>query len=245
MKYLSLAALKVAFADLFSERHPALVLSGAGKTYEPILLAKKQQIDALPGTLTGSKPLAEEIAEADDMHDGFGGAIWHMAEAYARWPKAPEHVRAAALRVRAAIIPELDNLQASYVEEVHAAIENRKKIEGLKTDLQLIPVAEGLTLLDWAEGYVGTAEQIGTLLSQRADADTGARRDAGRIRTAALAVLGRFRGALNDEVSVNLALPRDLEAQVFGLFDQLAQMRADALANKKGPPGGSPPPQSP
>ncbi|MDC0745061.1 hypothetical protein [Polyangium mundeleinium] len=232
MRYLSLAALKVAFADLFGERHAALVQSGAGKTYEPILLAKKQQIDALPVALTGGKPLAEAIAEADDMHDGFGAAIWHLTEAYGRWPKAPPHVRTAIERVRAAFIPQLDDLQATYVKEVHAAIENRKRLESLKADLQLIPVADGRTLLDWVEGYVGAAEQIGALLSQRADADTGARRDAGRIRTATLAVLGRFRGALGDEIAVNPALPRDLDAQVFGFIDQLGQMRADALASK-------------
>ncbi|MDI1479144.1 hypothetical protein [Polyangium sp. y55x31] len=245
MKYLSLAALKVALADLFSERHAALVLSGAGKTYEPILLAKKNQIDALPGALTGGKPLAESIAEADDVHDGFGAAIWHMTEAYARWPKAPAHVRAAVERVRAAFIPELDDLRASYVEEAHAAFEHRKQIEALKADLQLIPISDGGTLLDWAEGYVGAAEQIGALLSQRADADTGARRDAGRIRTSTLAVLGRFRGALGDELAVNPALPRDLEAQVFGLFDQLDQMRADALAGKKAAAGEPTSPEAP
>ncbi|MDI1436814.1 hypothetical protein [Polyangium sorediatum] len=233
MRYLSLAALKVAFANLFGERHAALVLSGAGKTYEPILLAKKQQIDTLPGALTGGKPLAEAIAEADDVHDGFGSAIWHLTEAYARWPKVPPHVRAAIERVRAAFIPELDDLRASYVEEAHAAFEHRKRIDALKADLQLIPLAEGRTLLEWAEGYVTAAEQIGALLSQRADAETGARRDAGRIRTATLAVLGRFRGALGDEIAVNPALPRDLDAQVFGLFDELGQMRADALAGKK------------
>ncbi len=76
---------------------------------------------------------------------------------------------------------------------------------------------------------------MGALLGQRADADTGARSKAGKIRTSTLAVLGRFRGALGDEVEVNKALPRDLDAQVFGLFDQLAQMRADALAGKKSP----------
>ena len=232
MKYLSLAALKVALGDLFVERHAALVSSSAGKTYEPILQAKKQQIDALPGALTGGKPLAEAITEADNMHDGFGAALWHVTEAYRRSPNASPHVRAAVQRIRAAFIPELDDLQATYVKEVHAAIEHRKQLEALKADLQLIPLAEGQTLLDWVERYVSAAEQIGALLSQRADADTGARRDAGRIRTATLAVLGRFRGALGDEIAANPALPRDLDAQVFGLFDELAQMRADALANK-------------
>jgi hypothetical protein len=232
MRYISLAALKVALANLFGDRHAALVLSGAGKTYEPILLEKKQLIDALPESAEG-KPLAEALAEADDEHDGFGAAIWHLTEAYLRWPKLPAHVRGAIERVRAAFSPELDVLQATYVQEVHAGIQNKKDLDTLKADLQLIPIAEGLTLLDWAAGYVGGAEQIGALLSQRADADTGARSKAGKIRTSTLAVLNRFRGALGDELEINKALPKDLDAQVFGLFDQLAQMRADALAGKK------------
>lgn len=100
MKYLSLAALKVALADLFGERHATLLLSSAGKTYESILLERKQRIDDLPGILTGGKPLAEAMAEADDVHDGYGGAIWHLTEAYARCPKVPAEVRAAVGRVR-------------------------------------------------------------------------------------------------------------------------------------------------
>ncbi|MRG91253.1 hypothetical protein [Polyangium spumosum] len=233
MKYLSLAALKVALANLFGERHPVLVLSSAGKMYEPILLEKKQQLDALPAALTGGKPLAETIAEVDDDHDGFGAAIWHLTEAYVRCPNVSAPVRAAAARIRAAFIPQLDDLQATYVQEVHAAIDHRKQLDTLKSDLQLIPIAEGLTLLDWAAGYVGAGEQIGFLLGQRADADTGSRSQAGKLRTGILAVLGRFRAALGDEITMNKALPRDLDAQVFGLFDELAQMRADALAAKK------------
>ena len=235
MKYLSLAALKVALADLFNERHPALVLSSAGKTYESILQQKKQQIDALPAVLTGGKPLAEAIAEVDDEHDGFGAAIWYLTEAYVRCPKVSAPVRAAALRIRAAFVPQLDELRASYVDEAHAAMDHKKQLATLKADLQLIPIAEGLTLLDWAQGYVGAGEHIGSLLSQRADADTGARSQAGKIRSATLAVLGRFRGALGDEIEVNEALPRDLDARVFGLFDELAQMRSEAVAGKKAP----------
>jgi len=60
MRFLSLAALKLGFADLTTKRHSALLLSSAGKTYEPILLGKKALIDALPAALTGGKPLTDE-----------------------------------------------------------------------------------------------------------------------------------------------------------------------------------------
>lgn len=59
-----------------------------------------------------------------------------------------------------------------------------------------------------------------------------------------MAVLGRFRGALRDELSVNPALPKDLDAQVFGYFDELDGIRAAALAarpRKAAPAPGTPP----
>jgi len=230
MRFLSLAALKVAFADLFTKRHSALVLSSAGKTYEPVLLEKKALIDALPAALTGGKPLTDEITLADESHDGFGGAIWYLVQAYERWPQVPPEVLAAVKRIQAALIPELDELKASYALEAHAAIKHREDLQRLEADLRLIPIAGGLSLYDWGAGFVAGGDLLGTLLSQRADAGSGSRSEAGKIRASSVAVLGRFRGALGDELSVNPALPKDLEAQVFGYFDELDKMRAAAVA---------------
>jgi hypothetical protein len=243
MRFLSLAALKVAFADLFDKRHPALILSSAGKTYEPILLEKKNLIDALPAVLTGGKPLADEIGEADAFHDGFGAAIWHICQAYQRCPNVPPQVLAAVKSIEDAFIPELDDLKASFVDEAEAAIKHKQDIIALETQLKSIPLAGGFTLVDWAKSYVSGGEQIGVLLSQRADADNGARREAGKIRAATVGVLGRFRGALADEIGVNAALPKDLDAQVFAYFDELDAMRAAAVAAK--PKKGGAPPQPP
>lgn len=120
MRFLSLAALEIAFVDLFTKRHSALVLSSAGKTYEPVLLEKKALIDALPAALTGGKPLVEEIADADVIHDGFGAAIQYLGQAYERWPNVPPEVLAAIKRIQAAFITELDDLEASYADEAHA-----------------------------------------------------------------------------------------------------------------------------
>lgn len=247
MRFLSLAALKVALADLFDKRHPALILSNAGKTYEPILLEKKNLIDALPAVLTGSKPLVEEIDAADELHDGYGAALWHLGQAYLRCPNVAPEVRAAAKRIVDAFIPELDDLNASFVDEAHAAIQHKQDLQTREADLKSIPIAGGFTSLDWAQGYVAGGELVGTLLSQRADADTGARKEAAKIRASTIAVLGRFRGALGDEVGVNAALPKDLDGQVFGYFDELGAMRAAVVAAKpkKGAPPGPPPPQNP
>ncbi|MBK9265396.1 MAG: hypothetical protein IPM54_37125 [Polyangiaceae bacterium] len=242
MRYLSLAALKVALADLFANRHVALVTSNAGKMYEPVLLDKKTLIDALPTAFTGGKPFADELTSVDKRHDGFGTALWHITEAYQRWPDAPADLLAAVARVRAAFVPQLDVLQASYVNEAHAAMDNEVSLTNLEADLKAIPIAGGLSLHDWCAGFVASGKDIAKLLGERADADTGARREASKLRTSTLAVLGRFRGALADEMALNKALPADLDRNVFGYFDELAGMRADALAGKKAP---TPPTEQP
>jgi hypothetical protein len=230
MRYLSLAALQVGLADLFANRHADLMASKAGQMYQPILQEQKKAIDALPGANGTTKPLADALTETDGRHDGFGAAIWHLTEAYLRWPDVPAGVRGAIERVRTAFIPQLDVLQASYVNEAKAALDHKNDLVKLENDLKSIPIAGGLSLYDWCTGYIGAGETIAKLLSDRANADTGARREAGKIRTSTVSILGRFRAALADEAVVNKALPADLDARVFGYFDELHGMRADALA---------------
>ena len=230
MRYLSLAALQVGLADLFANRHTDLVASKAGQMYEPILLERKSALDALPEPTGTSKPLADALTDADGRHDGFGSAIWHLTEAYLRWPDIPANVRSAIERVRAAFIPHLDVLQASYVNEAKAAIDNKHDLVKLESDLKSIPLAGGLSLYDWCTGFIGGGEMIAKLLSERANADTGARREAGKLRTSTISILSRFRAALADEMATNKTLPADLDARVFGYLDTLHGMRADALA---------------
>jgi len=233
MQYLSLAALKVAFADLFANRHGVLVSSHAGKMYEPLLLERKGLVDALPEALTGGKPLADVLSEEDTVHDGIGSAMYFITEAYLRSPKTSVEVREAAAKIRDAFIPELEQLRAPYVDEVHAAMQHKKDIVELEAELKLIPIADGLTLHDWALVFVASGERIGALLGQRADIDTSTRRDAGKLRSATIAILTRFRASLADELSINKNLPSDLDAKIFGLFDELAEMRARVLAARK------------
>jgi hypothetical protein len=174
--------------------------------------------------------LSEALTVADRRHDGFGAAIWHLTEAYLLWPDVSPTMRSAIKRVREAFIPELDVLQASYVKEAKAAFDHKTDLVQLENDLKSIPIAGGLSLYDWCTGFIGEGESIAKLLSQRADKETGARREAGKLRSSTISILGRFRAALADELATNKALPADLDARVFGYFDQLHDMRADALA---------------
>jgi len=246
MRHITLPALKVALADLFDKRLDALLSSNAGKTYEPILRDKKARIDALPEALTGGRPLAEALSETDDLHDAFGAAIWSLTEAYFYWPDMPADVREAIERIRAAFIPDVDLLRAPYIEEVDAAAKHKADLVTFESDLKSIPIAGGLSLYDWCSGFVAKGEQLGALLSQRADMTGAGRVEAGKLRAAAIGALGRLRAALEDEMSVNDKLPADLDAKIFGYFDDLDRMGADAAAARRKPAAPAPAePESP
>lgn len=243
--------LKLGLTDLLEHRHKALVSTKAGQTYASMLAQKRVAIDALPPALTGGRPLATELADADDIHDGYGSALWHFTEAYLILPGAPEEITAAARRIRAAFIPRLDELGESYASEAARAQARRAEAESLKADLKLFPVVGGKALDRWVDAYLGAGERLSDLLGQRADKDTGNRKDAGKVRTATIGMLRRLRGALADELEYDPKLPRNLDTQVFGYLDQLAKMRAASGGSSSGggggeggeaaPPAGGPP----
>lgn len=231
-----LSDLKLVLPDLLEKKRPLLEGTNTGKTYLPLLTEQLQAIDDLPAPVQAGTPLAEELSERDADHDGFGGAIWHMVEAYTRCPGTGDDVQAAAERIRARLIPAMGELQGSFADEAHRARDRKAALGDLKDDLKLFPVAEKKTLLDWANSYLDAGITLGELLSARADTPLDSRAGAGPLRTKTLGILSRMRGALADEVAVNKKLPRDLEAQVFAYFDQTAAKRQGARKRGKQAP---------
>lgn len=179
------------------------------------------------------------------MHDGFGNAVWYLTEAYLRLPTATKKQRAAAQRIRDVFVPSLASLQASYADEAQAALDHRPKLDELRADLELFPVA-GATLAAWVDGQLKAGVKLDELLRARADAAPGSRKDAATLRSKAIGQLQRFRDALADERDVNPKLDADLEARLFGYIDQLAAMRdrggspgeGDAPVDPPNPPTG-------
>lgn len=235
-RFLNLADLKLGLDDLFGKRHPALLASNIGKSYEPMLDEKRHAINALPAALTGGKPLAEDLASTDDDHDGFGGAIWHLTEAYIRLPIKEAKIVEAIKRIRAALIPGLSELRESYADEAETAIRRQGELGQIEADLKSIPIVMGgTTLYDWATGYLGAGEKLSTLLSERADATPGGRTGANKLRSETIALLNRARGAIVDECAISTVLPNDLDAQIWGYLDELEGHRADAVARGRKP----------
>lgn len=243
MRHISLPALKVALADLFDKRINVLLASNTGKLYEPVLRDKLAKINALPEAMTGGKPLAEAMSETDDAHDGFGSAIWFLTEAYLRCPEVSADTRAAIERIRDTFIPELDIIRAPYADEVEAAMRHKDNIVALESDLKSIPIADGKSLYDWCAAFIAKGEQLGHLLSQRADLTAISRVEASKLRGATVGTIGRMRAALADEIAFDENLPRDLDAQLFSYFDELDEMAAQAAAARNRPASVLPPAQ--
>lgn len=217
MQNLTLADLRVGLRDLFERRAGALAKLGASKVYDPLLRRQLDAIEKLPGAPADH---AARLGEADALHDGFAQALWHLTEAYLRAPSTSAETRAALARVRDAFVPSLAVTAAPYAEEAAAAQDRAAQRDALAADLRAVPLANGATLYDWADGYVMAGAALDALL-QRAELPPRARAEAGKVRAVTLGILSRFRAAVRDEVSASPALDAAVEAEVFAHFDQL------------------------
>jgi hypothetical protein len=230
---LNLADLKLGLDDLNAKRLKALTLSPIGAAYAAPIAAKHAAVSALPAALTGA-PLADELTSADEQHDGYGNACIELVDAYLRVPGLPPPHTDALRRIKA-FLPRPEDLQASYADEAAAAGKRREKLDAsteLQDDLKLFPVVGG-TLLDWVRLHLDGGARLGSLLSNRADSNTGARSKANALRSQTVALLNRARGAVLDAVDADDTLPRDLDGQIFGYFDELEERRAAAAQAAK------------
>ncbi|MDI1444296.1 hypothetical protein [Polyangium sp. 6x1] len=235
MRHLSLGDLLLGLRNLATERQTDLHLSGTGKLYSKKLAKLQAQIEELPDSMRGGRPLAQQLGDKDDEHDGFGESIYYFTEVILRLPTAPPEMKEAAQRVRDAFVPKLSTLRASYADEAAAASRKRQALDTRKADLQsfVVPFPAGGTLHDWASAFVDAGEALDKLLHNRSLlGNDGLSAPAIKVRAITLGVLSRFRAALVDEIEEDHGLPRDLEARIFGYFDQLEAMREQAAAGR-------------
>lgn len=250
MSGLPLGDIKLVLRDLLSKHRPLLEGSIAGRLYLPLLQTKLDAIEALPPVLT-SRPLADELAAEDQLHDGLGAAVWYLCQAYVHHPTLAKEIRAAAEKVLATFIPSLGELRRPYADEALAAQQHEPEIERLVAELGRFPVAGGGTLNDWVVAFVGQGKKIDALLSQRGEVTAVGgqeRRQAATLRSSTVGLLGRLRASLQDELLVDARLDRTMPDQVFGYHDELLRLRTEqarARASAKTPPQTTPPQTTP
>ena len=246
MQSLLLSDLRLALPDLLDHKAATLDTLNAGRLYAPLLADQRAVIDALPNPDAAGRPLAEELASADAEHDAFAAAIWHYTEAVRVCPGLADDVRSAARRVREQFVPKLAIVRRSYATEAAHALGKRALLAEHAAGFGLLPVPGGETLEAWTERFVARGETIGELLRARAEHNAAAvgeatRAEAGRIRAETIALLGRLRTALADELAKTPAELRKIDAELFGYVDELAAAREDASRRKSGDGEAAPP----
>lgn len=229
---LTLSDLVLGIGDLLTVRRELLLLLLVGPIFARQLQKALDAINALPAIYRGGVPLAEELKAADDLHDDFGSAISLLMEALLRCPAVSSQVKALAKRILETFVPNLNELNSSYPDEAAAARSRRPMVQAMNAELQSIQVA-GMPVLDWVEGQLNAADKLDELLSTRAGQQPGSRREAGMLRSTTLGLLDSLRNAVKVELADNASLPRDLETQLFGYLDQLAETRSRAAKNDK------------
>jgi len=226
---LNLTDLRLGLEDLLTVRLGPLLRTQAGKAHENILQQQRDAIRALPAPLTGGRPFAEELALRHSEVDGFGSGIWHLLEAYVRFPGVDPEIVAAVKRIRYALIPNTDRLRDAYPEQAAAAEVRRQNLATVVDDLKLIPIAgSGKTLFDWAEGFIQSGEQIATTLAERAEINATTRKRAMVLLADTVRILNELRTEVIAEIGQTIGMPRDTEDAIFGYFDVLESMRIEA-----------------
>lgn len=241
MRDLHLGDLDIALENLMTQRKADLDLSAAGKLYGPMLVKRHEAIQRLPEALR-KRPLVAELSAADVRHDGYGGAILAYVEAILLLPTSSDAIRAAALRIREAFVPNKTALTDSYAEEAATAKKNRPKLAELEADLKMFPAPNGETLHDWVSGFLDTGDELSTLLNARSLAGVSDTENGTKLRTETIKLLYQLRTTLQTEMAEDPALPRDLEGRVFSYLDELNTRRRRGGKGKAEEPaaGGQP-----
>jgi hypothetical protein len=233
LRKLTIADVLLGLQDLRTNRLEPLRSFEVGKAYEPSLMGILAELEALPDAKKLDLPFTTELANADELHDGLGAAIWNYTDAVRRHPRLSSDHKAAAQRVRDAFIPRLGELRGTFQDEAARARARRKLVAERQADLQLFatPGDPPQTLLDWVNDFLDQGEALDGLLSQRATeagaaaGTEGDRSAAMGLRSRAIGLITRCRGALADELRTNAALPKNLDKLVFGYIDDLARAR--------------------
>lgn len=238
MKNLTINDLKLGLTELLDangKRFSVLSATKAWTFYGDDLQLKQKELHGLPPEVTGAtRQTTEVLTETDDLHDGFGAAIYYQTEAYLRAPDSSRELKIAAQDLRDAFITKLSELRGSYSDESTRAKERLPKLDIHKSKLQLFPIAGGKTLYDWAKSYINNGIKLAELMSARAYTEASltdpVKSKAALLRGEVIRTLFNLRALLQQELKQNASLPPNLDALLFGLFDELQQKRQAAIA---------------
>lgn len=237
---LPLSSVRLVLVHITSTKLPDLQLVPIGQAHVPLCMSMLANIDALPDAVK-TQPYRDELDETDDLHDDFHEAGQGYIDSALLCPAISKDDKAFLSDVRAVFLAEASERSASFVNEADKARERRAKLPAHEAKLKAWTIAPGQSLYDWIDGYVSAGEKLHTLLEKRADVLSQSRKDARTLRSKALGMLRDLRRSIRRAVELDPALPRDLEARLFGYMDTLAAMVKSKPAEKDEPPAGAAP----
>jgi hypothetical protein len=215
---------------LRGEGRAPFALSATGRVYARLI---DQALDALvqPAPVVEPAP-ADPLATAMQAHTEDGRALWFGLSSVALSGGVPVAAREAATRVLALFGGKAPGARMLPAERVVQATLLRAQLRDRAADLALLPLAPAgvsyATWLDrWCEAGIDLADRLvdaAVARGQEAPDAPGALPIASQV-TRLNGLLRRARHALRDEIAIDPALPRTLEAEVFGLYDSLVEAR--------------------
>lgn len=229
--------------DLLAGRQVHLLLLKNGAWFAGEV---KRQRDALAAAPEPQKvlPRVERLRAEDQTSDAWGRAIHHLALALEACPTTSPTTREATNIVRQRYMTGLSETRAAYAVEAGEAARKKQLLDADdQARLAAVPAPNGETLLAWVEHYIAAGMALGVTLSGRADdlAVATPEANAGAQRSELIGLLGTLRADIRLALRVDPALPRTLEADVLGLFDEMQRL-AEQRRNGPPPGGGTPPP---
>jgi len=138
-----------------------------------------------------------------------------------------------------------DITRAAYSAEAKHAATLAAMLEGRRASLEAIALPDRDTpnLFAVAQRLVASGIELNRLDSRRGEtlAKRGDRSGAGPVRASAIGALHALREHVERALKARADLPRDLDAQIFGLLDELQRRAAGRKAGASPPSGGTSP----
>src|SRR5262245_4042364 len=135
MAKLSLNDLHLLLRDFFDHRLALVQATASWRIYGKRLRNKLDALEALPEVTGRTRPLAQELEDADGLHDDLAAAARLVLEGCLRYPHLDPALQAAAQRLLA-FLPELRDLSRSYDDEAANALDRQRRLGPLEPDLR-------------------------------------------------------------------------------------------------------------
>lgn len=222
-----------ALTDLVTKRAEALGQVTYGVRFLAAANALIAGFAALPEAIS-RLPLSDLLALLDDEHDDWGAAIDHLIKAIEEGPDALAPLRPAAELVRSRYMSKRSEVLASYATQDQRGRDRLASLDADKGVLDRVTALDGRPLSAWLGDYANAGTKLGDGLAGRVDtlAAGSTSADAKSVQTLrgeTRTFVTKLRQQIQADLENNPALPRTLEADVLGYFDELSRL-ADARA---------------